>query len=458
MNEIPVPGPHQLAVHEAVGARHLEHSWQEARQVAAAAEPVRTSAVPLAEAIGRVLKEPLRAAQDMPHYASAAMDGWAVNGTGPWIIVPAGERLSPHQGSAIATGGLMPPGAKAVLRSESALRTTDDDGLAVIAAGGTARPGEPKNGQHVRPAATEARVGEDLVPVGTLLSPAHVALAALAGVDSLAVEGKPLVRLLYTGAEVILQGRPEPGQVRDAFGPQLGHVVNLLGGIPAGQQRIGDSYEEWFKALEESGPQELPADVVITTGGTGRSATDHLRSVIRELGGNLLVDGIAMRPGHPTLLAELPDGRYILGLPGNPLAAMVALVTIGEPLLAALANRRQVPVLDVPSGTVIDASAGPTRVVPFRLVYGMASPAHRVGSGMLRGLAAADGLLVVPPHGVQLGEKVPALELPWRAGYLSTALAKTAAASQVRKPRVRREKAAGPVDWSALLEPGDLSP
>lgn len=144
MNEIPVPGPLQPAVHEAVGARHLEHSWQEARQVAAAAEPVRTSAVPLAEAIGRVLKEPLRAAQDMPHYASAAMDGWAVNGTGPWIIVPAGERLSPHQGSAIATGGLMPPGAKAVLRSESALRTTDDDGLAVIAAGGRHGQGNPR--------------------------------------------------------------------------------------------------------------------------------------------------------------------------------------------------------------------------------------------------------------------------------------------------------------------------
>ena len=120
--------------------------------------------------------------------------------------------------------------------------------------------------------------------------------------------------------------------------------------------KIGDSYAEWLAALEDTEPAESgagpagsggrargrrrqpPADVVITTGGTGRSGTDHLRRAVAELGGRLLIDGIAMRPGHPAVLAELPDGRFILGLPGNPLAAMMALSTIGAPLLAALGH------------------------------------------------------------------------------------------------------------------------
>ena len=109
-------------------------------------------------------------------------------------------------------------------------------------------------------------------------------------------------------------------------------------------------------------PPDLPADVVITTGGTGRSGTDHLRRAVAELGGRLLIDGIAMRPGHPAVLAELPDGRFVLGLPGNPLAAMMALSTIGGPLLAALGHGADAPrCSEVPCGSTIDAGsrAGP---------------------------------------------------------------------------------------------------
>ncbi|BAS07472.1 protein involved in Mo-molybdopterin cofactor metabolic process [Arthrobacter sp. Hiyo4] len=79
----------------------------------------------------------------MPHYASSAMDGWAVNGSGPWIVADAGHRLAPHQASPIVTGGLIPPGAKAVLRSESAVLGTDDDGLPLLMTGGAARPASP---------------------------------------------------------------------------------------------------------------------------------------------------------------------------------------------------------------------------------------------------------------------------------------------------------------------------
>lgn len=446
---------------------HLAHTWQEARQASFdCAAPIPSGQVPLARAIGRTLTADVTALQDMPHYASSAMDGWAVNGAGPWILADPGQRLAPHQASPIVTGGLIPPGAKAVLRSESGIITTDDDGLPILALGGGARPGEPKNGQHIRKAGEEATAGDVLVKSGVKLNPAHLALSALAGYDTLQVQGKPVVRLLLTGSEVVTAGLPVPGKVRDTFGPQLGAVVEMLGGICAGQKKIGDGYDEWLAALEDVGPdeaigraedageppaEEAPADVVITTGGTGRSGTDHLRQAVAELGGRLLIDGIAMRPGHPTVLAELPDGRFILGLPGNPLAAMMALCTVGAPLLAALGHGTLPPVGEVPCGTMIDPDPGRTRLMPYRLLYGMASPAQHAGPGMMRGLAAADGVLVVPPHGVQLGEAVPAFALPWGAPI---PLAETAAAKAKAAPRKTSRKptaADGPVDWSALL-------
>ena len=448
--------------------RHAAHTWQEARQLAFdCAAPIPAAPVALRDALGRRLAVDVEALVDMPHYASSAMDGWAVNGSGPWILAEPGQRLAPHQASPIVTGGLIPPGAKAVLRSESGGIAADEDGLPILQLAGSAKPGEPRNGEHIRKPAEEAAAGEVLIKRGTLLNPAHLALAALAGHDTLPVLGKALVRLVFTGSEVVTAGVPQPGEVRDTFGPQLAGVVVMLGGICAGETKIGDSYSEWLVALEDTEPagafgegderqpsgspaaELLPADVVITTGGTGRSGTDHLRRSVTELGGRLLIDGIAMRPGHPAVLAELPDGRFIIGLPGNPLAAMMALSTLGAPLLAALGHRTLPPVTEVPCGSTIDPDPGRTRLMPFRLVYGMASPAQHTGPGMMRGLAAADGVLVVPPHGVQLGEPVPAFALPWGPALpdLTAPKDKPATKRAARKPT----GTGGPVDWSGLL-------
>jgi molybdopterin molybdotransferase len=441
--------------------RHVAHTWEEARQAAFdCATPIPPGRIPLRQALGRTLAEDITALQDMPHYASSAMDGWAVNGSGPWILAEPGQRLAPHQASPIVTGGLIPPGAKAVLRSESASLGTDDDGLPILVLGGAARPGEPKNGQHIRKAGEEASMGEVLVKAGATLNPTHLAVAALAGHDDLLVQGKPVVKMLLTGSEVVTRGLPAPGQVRDTFGPQLAAVVEMLGGIPAGQEKIGDSYEEWLGSLEDVAepggavPAVVPADVVITTGGTGRSGTDHLRQAVAKLGGRLVIDGIAMRPGHPAVLAELPDGRFVLGLPGNPLAAMMALSTVGAPLLAALGHGSMPAVQEVPCGTTLEPDPGRTRLMPFRLLYGMASPAQHTGPGMMRGLASADGVMVVPPHGVQLGETVPAFALPWGPPLAISEPAGTkpkAAARTGRMSGSRGTEPAGPVDWSALL-------
>ncbi len=454
------PGEERSSTDLPEAPRHLAHTWEEARLAAfEAATPIPAGPVPLHLALGRRLDQDIVALQDIPHYASSAMDGWAVNGTGPWILAEPGNRLAPHQASPIVTGGLIPPGGKAVLRSESAVLDKDEDGLPVLVTGGSARPGEPRNGQHIRKAGEEALAGDVLVKAGAKLNPAHLALAALAGYDELQVQGKPLVRLLLTGSEVINQGVPVRGKVRDTFGAQLPAVVDMLGGIAGEQQRIGDSYDEWLTGLEDVVPEapgapDLPADVVITTGGTGRSGTDHLRRAVAELGGRLVIDGIAMRPGHPAVLAELPDGRFVLGLPGNPLAAMMALVTVGAPLLSALGHGSLPEVQEVSCGSMIEPDPGRTRLMPFRLLYGMASPARHTGPGMMRGLASADGVMVVPPHGVQLGELVPAVALPWGPPIPSAAesAGKAKPRSAARPGRTAPKAAAsGPVDWSALL-------
>jgi len=396
-----------------VEPRPAPHIWEEARALAYdVAEPLPAHPVPLRRGSGRILAADAVALHHMPHYASSAMDGWAVAGSPPWILAKPGVRLTAGQASPIVTGGLIPAGAKAVLRSESGVLSTDDDGLPVLVLGGTARPGEPKNGQHIRPAAEEARAEDVLIKAGVTLNPAHLALAALGGLDELSVLGRPAVKIVLTGDEVVSAGVPEPGEVRDAFSPQLGTVVEMLGGSVTGLQRAGDSLMSMLDALEDSAHE--PADVVVTTGATGHSRADFLREAIATMGGKLHVSGIAMRPGHPTLLAEFPDGRFLVGLPGNPLAAMIGLLTVGAPLLAKLGSLPRPAVFEVACGSPIKEYQGPTRLMPYRLLYGLASPSAYTDSAMMRGLAAADGVMLVPPHGAKMGETLPAIALPWK--------------------------------------------
>ncbi|WP_336852343.1 molybdopterin molybdotransferase MoeA [Sinomonas albida] len=440
----------------AASAPHSLHlSWSEARAAAAAAGGhIPPARVPLARCGGRTLSEDLGALTAMPHYSSSAMDGWAVSGSGPWILVDAGEPLSAHQASPIVTGGALPRGARSVLRREHGEIAPDEDGLPHLRLSAAAPPGAPSGGADVRPAGEEAQPGDVLLAAGTELGPAQLALAALAGYDELPVEGRPLVRVVRTGGEVVESGAPAPGQVRDVFSFLVPPLVAAFGGILVGQRKIGDDGTEWRAALADdataddgaaSVSAEGPADVVITTGGTGRGESDHLRAIVEELGGRFVVDGVSMRPGHPTVLAELPDGRFFVGLPGNPLAAIMGFLAVGEPLLAAMSGREPLTAVELPSGAVFEPELKRTRLVPFRRVYGMASPAGASGSGMLRGLARADGIMVVPPHGVQLGDPIEAFPLPW--GRPLSEPTKTKPGS---KPKRRSVGSKEPVDWSGL--------
>lgn len=408
-------------------------SWAQARHAAyAAARPLPYETVPLDEALGRILALETSALQPVPHYASAAMDGWAVAGPPPWTVIttkePEVERwqihresgrraLQPGEAVEILTGGLIPEGADSVLRSESGM--VSGDAALVLTLSEHADGVEPRQGEHIRPAGEEASAGETTIPAGKLLNPAHIALAAVCGHDTLPVLRSPRVSLLLTGDEVIEAGLPEPGQVRDTFGPQLPQLITMLGGRVDVVRRLPDRLEDVVAALSSEANDELSiamssGDVLITTGATGRSEADHLRRALEEVDAELLIDGIAMRPGHPTMLARLRDGRLLVALPGNPLAAMMAVFTLVQPLLDGLRGAPISRERHVLAGVDLEPLPGRTRLVPCTMQEDRAMPSPYFRSGMLRGLAEADAVMVVPPEGCIRDQAVMALPLPWQ--------------------------------------------
>jgi molybdopterin molybdotransferase len=390
------------------GTRTPRRDWHAARrQSFLAATPLAPIAVPLREAVGRTVANDVIALCEVPHYASSAMDGWAVAGPAPWQVVKAGI-IAAGEASLIVTGGLVPVGASGVLRSEHGTIVGTGD-TAQLDRNAAAREDEPRTGENVRPAGEEVGMSDTVIRAGTVLNPAHIAVAAVSGHDELAVLPRPRVGLVLTGDEVVESGIPAPGYVRDTFGPQLPAFVALLGGEMAGSQRLPDDLDLLIATIRA----QQNAEVIITTGGTGASAADHLRSALHELGAEILIDGVAMRPGGPSLLAKLPDGRFLVGLPGNPLAAMMGMLTLAQPLLASLAGAAEPSLGSVTTGCELTGRPGLSRLLPYRLEDGVAMKSQWFGSGMLRGLAEADGVLISPPPGAHTGESVQMLALPW---------------------------------------------
>lgn len=387
-------------------------SWARAREAAfAAATALPAVRVELSAAVGRVLAEAVVARCDVPHYASSAMDGWAVRGSGPWTLSASDEAtapLAPGEARPIVTGGLIPEGADAVLRSE--VGEVVADGQGVGARQWLRSTVTPWPGQHIRPQGEEFARGDVGIEAGVRLNPAHIAVAAACGVDELVVRARGRVSLVLTGDEVVTHGIPGPGTVRDSFGPQLPAFVSLLGGEVVGQTRVRDDHDALVRALSADASA---SDVIITTGGTGDSSADHLRPALDRLGAEIVIDGVAMRPGGPSLLARLGDGRLLIALPGNPLAAMMGMLTLAGPLLAALSGGVLPELSRIRLQQAVAAGRGETRLIPFRLVDGLAQPSVYTGSAMLRGLADASGVLVCGNGGADVGDDTEYVRLPW---------------------------------------------
>ena len=380
-----------------------ELTWSEARRIAShAAIPLPATRLPLADCHGLVLAESLSALVDLPPFATSAMDGWAVAGPGPWKVtgrVLAGQnppRLGDGEAVEIATGARLPPGASSVLRRE---RGTLVDGRLEGA--------ELPIGADIRPQGQESRRGETLLPTSTPITPAVLGLAAAAGYDALPVHERPRVALIVIGDELATSGLPDGGQVRDALGPMLNAWLRVLG-VETTTVPVPDDADQIRAAVASS-----PADLVVTTGGTARGPVDHVHPVLAKLGARLLVDGVAVRPGHPMVLADHGGSRhhhrFVAALPGNPLAAVAGFVTLVRPLLLRLGDHAAVshflPLRDAVAGHPSD-----TRLVPVSFADGFAVPLRFAGPAMLRGLALADGLAVVPPGpGAGMGQRVEVL-------------------------------------------------
>ncbi|WP_330461472.1 molybdopterin molybdotransferase MoeA [Streptomyces sp. NBC_00820] len=394
-------------------------AWEQARSAARAAAGQALPAVPrtLADALGHALAEPLTALTDLPSFATSAMDGWAVSGPGPWRLGGAGilagaspEPLGPDTAAPIATGAPLPPGATAVLRREHG----ETDGREGVLYDRSPGPEPLAEGRDVRPRGQECRSGEPLLPTGTTVTPAVLGLAAATGYDRLLVHRRPSVELFVLGDELLQSGVPRGGRVRDALGPLLPPWLESCGAELIGEHRIADELGPLREAVRDS-----RADVVITTGSTAAGPVDFLHDTLRALGARLPVDSVAVRPGHPMLLAELPaapDGRArrLVGLPGNPLAAVAGVVTLAVPLLRSLGGHADTEPCPMTAAEALPGHPRDTKLLPVRVNGTSVAPLPFSGPSMLRGLALADGLAVLPPGGVAAGAAVEVVRLPGR--------------------------------------------
>jgi len=377
--------------------------------------------VPLAGAEGGTLAAPLRAVTAVPGFDCSAMDGYAVGSlAGPWQVVgqvlagAARQRvpLTPGTALEIATGAAIPAGTVAVVPYEQATR--DGDRL----------DGPATAGRHVRRTGEDIPLGVDLLPAGTPVTATVVGLAAEVGLDTLPVRARPAAALLVTGDELVHAGGSRGGLVRDSIGPAVAGWVRGLGGVLLPPRPVPDTDAATVaKAIDAAA-----GDLVLTSGGAGGGPRDLVAAALRELGADLVVDGVACRPGGPARLAELPDGRWLVALPGYPYSALVAVLTLLGPLLAGLTAR---PLPDLPTARLTlpappatptragapgpgdpPPAAASTRLVPVRRrPDGTVERLGRDRPGNLWGAAAADFLAVLAPGRAE-ADPVPLLLIP----------------------------------------------
>ncbi len=381
-----------------------EPAWSDARIAAASIVSVLpTEVIPLGLCIDRTLASDVISLVDLPTYETSAMDGYAVAGTGPWKIVgdvkagaPMTQRLMTGTAVRIATGAVVPEGALGILRWENATVAGDELVGNVVA------------GEDIRPAGLECRKGEVLASAGTVLTPSWIGLLASAGFDTLEVIRKPRVEILLFGDEIALQGIPSGGLVRDSLGPQLPAWLTRMGAEIVALSYVADEISLVIDAVSQA---SLRADVVITTGGTADGPRDHLHGALEALGGVLIVDRVKSRPGHPMLLARIKEVP-LLGLPGNPQSAIVALLTLGQPLLNTLLGRPTKTLDSITIRSGINVPEGFTRLVLGNVHGEFFAESGYLGSAMLRGLAQSTGFAVAASGRSEAGSTVLWLPLP----------------------------------------------
>jgi putative molybdopterin biosynthesis protein len=365
-------------------------------------------------ASGRTLTRRIDAAIDVPGFDRAAMDGYAVRGADTDGATPddpvrldlvarvrAGERpgieVSPGEAAEITTGAVLPPGADAVVIVERTEEAESDVSVRDAVTPGT----------NVTPAGADIAAGSRALAPGTRLSPREIGLLSALGYAEVEVRARPTVGIVPTGAELVDPGEEidhEAGQIHDANSPTVAAGIAEAGGEPIVYPRVGDDTDALEDALERAASE---CDLVLSSGSTSAGAGDVIHDVIEEQG-ELLIHGVAVKPGKPTLVGRL-DGAGYVGLPGYPVSALSIFRVFVAPAL-----REAMGLTETASGTV-EATMAITerfsqtrhRYVPVGLVASgagetLAYPVDK-GSGATTSLAYADGIVEMPADRDRLG-------------------------------------------------------
>ncbi len=291
---------------------------------------------------GRVLAEGVKADRDQPPFDRSTRDGFAVRAidvvSGSLKVVgqiKAGERwhggaLGRNASIEIMTGAPIPEGADAVVMVEHVER--DGDAIRLVA-GRSIRGGE-----NVVPQGSEARMGQEVLAVGTLIGGAEIALAAACGASSLRVFRRPRVAIVATGDELVeLTAKPGPQQIRNSNSYGLAELVARAGGEA---MRLPIALDKRVE-LEETVRSARSCDLMLLTGGVSMGKYDLVEEVLEALGAEFFFTGVKMQPGKPVVFGRLPaksefPAQFFFGLPGNPVSTQVTFHCFVEPLLRAM--------------------------------------------------------------------------------------------------------------------------
>lgn len=305
--------------------------------------PDQAEIVPLAAALGRVLATPLAASQPLPPWDNAAMDGYAlraaeVSQASPdhparltlGEVIAAGavpqQPLAPGQAARLFTGSMLPAGADTVVMQE--VTRVVGNQVEIFTS--------PSLGQFVRQRGSFYQPGSPLLSAGLPIGAPELALLATAQWAQVPVLPRPRVAILSTGNELVEVGSPlQPGQIVDANQPALVALVQRAGAVPLALGRVPDQSAALGLAIATAQPQ---ADLILSSGGVSVGDFDYVDSVLRELGATLWITAVAVKPGKPLTVATLPRPHgapplLYLGLPGNPVSALVCFWRFVEPAL-----------------------------------------------------------------------------------------------------------------------------
>ncbi|MCO5089391.1 gephyrin-like molybdotransferase Glp [Bosea sp. (in: a-proteobacteria)] len=386
-----------------------------ARAVARAVPLPGTAALPLAEADGHVLAQAVIAPRDLPPFANAAVDGYAVRfadlAAGAETCLPvlgrtfAGEApaMLAHGAWRIFTGAAVPDGADTVVMQEDVAAA---DGAVVLPAG-------IRRGAHLRLAGEDVACGQEVLPAGRRLRPQDLGLVAALGLARVTVRARPRVALFSTGDELVEPGRPlPPAAIYDANRVMLRAMLRRAGADVADLGILRDGAAGLERRLREAA---AVSDLVLTSGGVSVGEADHVRDAVLA-SGRLDLWQVAIKPGKPIALGSVA-GTPFLGLPGNPVAVFVGFAFLARPLLARMAGEAYLPPPARPVRLGFAHGKKPGRREFLRVSLepsgdGWVARRHPgEGAGSLASLAQSDGLIVLAEDvvAVEAGDEAPFL-------------------------------------------------